>query len=196
MSVSRLSGHFISVRNFGDPALVISYESTFIALYETHYDEVHAFCSRRVGWHDAGDVTAETFAVAWRRIADLPADQPRAWVFGVARSLIRNQWRSTARRRKLGQRVKHLRHASADEPEDIVIRKTVDAQVLEALGQLRRADREILQLAAWDELSGPEIAAVLGIALPAVQQRISRAKKRLARQLQSEPVSNISEEAR
>ena len=196
MSVSRLSGHLISVSNSGDPAQVTSHESTFIALYETHYDEVHAFCARRVGWHDAGDVTAEAFAVAWRRIADLPSDQPRAWVFGVARSIICNQWRSTARRRRLAERVKHLRHAPADEPEGIVIRKSVDAEVLEALGQMRGADREILQLAAWDELSGPEIAAVLGIALPAVQQRISRAKKRLARQLQSEPVSNISEEAR
>lgn len=172
-----------------------SHELTFIALYETHYDEVHAFCARRVGWHDAGDVTNETFAAAWRRIADLPSDQPRAWVFGVARYVMRNQWRSTARRRRLAERVKQLRNDPTRSPESIVIAKSVDAEVLEALGQLSAADQEILRLAAWEDLSGSEIADVLGLTLAAVQQRISRAKKRLARQLRPESISYVSEEA-
>lgn len=179
-----------------DPALVTSHESTFIALYETHYDEVHAFCARRVGWQHAGDVTAETFVVLWRRMADLPDDQPRAWVFGIARGVIRNQWRSTVRRGRLAERVKHIRHAVVDDPGSIIIRKSVDAEVVEALGQLTKADQEILQLAAWDELSGPEIAAVLGIELAAVQQRVSRAKKRLARQIASDGAGTLTEEAR
>lgn len=172
-----------------------SHESTFIALYETHYDEVHAFCARRVGWHDAGDATNEAFAVAWRRIADLPSDQPRAWVFGVVRHVLRNQWRSAARRRRLAERVKKVRDSPASGPESIVIGKSADAEVLEALGQLSDADQEILQLAAWDDLNGSEIAAVLGLSLSAVQQRISRAKKRLARQLGSETIAYMSKEA-
>ena len=48
-------------------------EKTFIDLYEMHYDEVHAFCARRVGWDAAADATADVFAVAWRRIDDVPA---------------------------------------------------------------------------------------------------------------------------
>ena len=173
-----------------------SRESTFIALYESHYDEVHAFCARRVGWHDAGDATADTFAVAWRRIDELPNEMTRAWVFGVARNIIRNQWRSNGRRQRLTERLKQIRDGNRLEPEGIVLRKSVDAAVLEALDKLRPADAEILRLAAWEELSGPEIAAILGISSDAVHQRLSRAKKRLAKHLEPEPTREIKEDAR
>lgn len=55
--------------------------------------------------------------------------------------------------------------------------------MIAALDQLRAADREIIQLALWDELPRAEIAATLGIGRDAVDQRLSRAKRRLARLL-------------
>ena len=64
-----------------------------------------------------------------------------------------------------------------------MVRRAEDEAVLVALSQLRGPDREILRLAAWEELTGPEIAIVLGISLSAVQQRLHRAKKRLAARL-------------
>ena len=44
------------------------------------------YAARRLGWHDAGDATAEVFAVAWRRMRSVP-DEPDAlpWLYGVAR---------------------------------------------------------------------------------------------------------------
>ena len=59
-----------------------------------------------------------------------------------------------------------------------MIRRTQDEAVLHALQKLRPNDQEILRLAAWEELSGPEIAATLGISLNAVHQRLARAKRR------------------
>lgn len=38
-------------------------------------------------------------------------------------------------------------------------------------------------LAAWEEMSGPEIAQTLGITVSAAEQRLHRAKKRYARVL-------------
>ena len=47
-------------------------------------------------------------------------------------------------------------------------------------------DQEIVQLAMWEELSASDIATVLGISRAAVDQRFTRAKKRLARQLEGD----------
>jgi RNA polymerase sigma-70 factor (ECF subfamily) len=42
---------------------------------------------------------AETFTVAWRRIADVPSGQDaRAWLYGVARRVLANHDRAIRRR--------------------------------------------------------------------------------------------------
>lgn len=160
-----------------------SNEKTFIDLYEMHYDEVHAFCARRVGWDSAADATAEVFAVAWRRIDEVPADRSRAWLYGVARRVVGNSWRSSSRRNRLAARVAGQAPRRPEVPEAVVVQRSVDDEVLRALAKLRTPDQEILRLAAWEELTGPEIAEVLGIGLNAAQQRLTRARRRLAKAL-------------
>ena len=62
----------------------------------------------------------------------------------------------------------------------MVQRAEYDA-VLEAASRLNVRDREVLNLAAWEGLPHSEIAEVLGCSIAAVDQRLHRAKKRLAR---------------
>ncbi len=162
-------------------------EATFVRLYDEHYDEVHAFCVRRVGRDDADDAAADVFAAAWRRIADVDPATARGWLFGVARRVVLNQWRSASRRRRLRSRIKGLGSGPATPPETIVVRRAEDEAVVDTLSQLRETDQEILRLAAWEELTGPEIAVALGISLSAAQQRLHRAKRRLAQRLAPEP---------
>ncbi|WP_308168081.1 sigma-70 region 4 domain-containing protein [Nonomuraea sp. NEAU-A123] len=52
-----------------------------------------------------------------------------------------------------------------------------------ALAALDPADRDVLALACWEELTGPQIAAVLGCSSTAARLRLYRARKRLARLL-------------
>jgi hypothetical protein len=63
--------------------------------------------SRCVRREDALDVTAETFLVAWRRRAEMPADpdEARALPFGVARLCLANLPRGDRRSQGLGQRL-------------------------------------------------------------------------------------------
>ncbi len=161
-------------------------ETAFVRLYDEHYDEVHAFCARRVGRSDADDVAAEVFSVAWRRIDEVDAASARAWLFGVARKVVLNQWRSTSRRSRLLDKARGTAVRRPDQPDTVVVRRAEDDEVLAVLATLRPADQEILRLAAWEELSGPEIAVALGISTAAVQQRLHRAKKRLAWRLGEE----------
>lgn len=117
----------------------------------------------------------------WRRIeeVDIPAD--RAWVFGIARNVIRNQWRASSRWGRLIRRAGATHVARPGEPEEIALSNDAGARAVEALRTLQTSDQEILIMSAWDDLSGPEIASILGISSNTVHQRLHRAKKRLAK---------------
>ena len=78
---------------------------------------VLAFVLRRVGWQAAAeDITADVFAVAWRRWDDVP-EVSRPWLFGVALKLIANHRRGEQRRTRLG--VKASAEARTDHSRDV-----------------------------------------------------------------------------
>ena len=51
--------------------------------------------------------------------------------------------------------------------------------ILDALQRLEHNDREILRLAAWEDLTAGEIAVVLGCTPNAASLRLSRARRKL-----------------
>ena len=65
--------------------------------------------------------------------------------------------------------------------------------VMAALGMLAESDREVLLLAAWEQLEPAEIATVLGITKTAARSRLHRARARLRDQLgdDAEPVAVV-----
>lgn len=78
----------------------------FSDMFEEHFDDLWRFARRRCNSSsDADDIVAETFAVAWRRRADVPVDATRLWLFGVARHVLNNQRRSSVRRDRLRLRL-------------------------------------------------------------------------------------------
>ena len=71
------------------------------------------------------------------------------------------------------------------DPETVVVRNTEYVDVLAAVNRLRLRDQEILRLAVWDELPHKDIATILGCSPHAVDQRLYRATRKLARELKS-----------
>lgn len=158
--------------------------AAFEALYSAHHRTVLAYCARRASRSDAWDAASEVFVVAWRRFGDVPeTDEARAWVLGVAYRTLANQRRSEQRRRRLIQRAARAGDDTAPLPDTQLIRNEEEAEIIAALSRLRPADREILRLTLWEELSPADIAVALSISRAAVDQRYSRAKRRLAREL-------------
>lgn len=161
-----------------------SAETRFEIMYQQYHNEVLAYCLRRVSRSDAEDVAAEVFAVAWRRIDQVPlGERALAWLFGVAQRVLANQWRSTRRYRRLLARIGGLGSPQPEVPETQVLRNHDEQQLLDALARLRWPDQEVLRLATWETLPHRDIAELLGCSEVAVGQRIARAKKRLAREL-------------
>jgi RNA polymerase sigma-70 factor, ECF subfamily len=158
-----------------------SAEQRFDELWRDHAPAVVRYARRHVLPDDVEDVVAETFVVAWRRLEEVPPFG-LPWLLGVARHVSANVRRGHRRRDALTGRV------GAQPPDDPVwpVGGSDDA-VTAALHRLSDADRELLTLLAWDELTHEEAAEALGCSRGALKVRLHRARRRFAALLDDAP---------
>ena len=149
----------------------MSDHAQFERLFREHVAAVRAYCARRDP-ELADDVVAETFAVCWRRLGDVPRDE-LPWLLGVARRTLANARRARGRQSALLARVTAVRTSGQTVAES-------DPRVAAALATLSDRDREILILVAWDGLDRAGIARVIGCTGPEVRLRLHRARRRFA----------------
>lgn len=158
------------------------YRDRFERCFRDHYAQVLAFAMRRVAGRDvAEDVTADAFAVAWRRRDRIP-EPALPWLYAIAANVIANQYRSTRRRRDLDTRLEHEAGivAPRSDPADSLDRRDAFAA---AFALLDEREREVLRLVAWDGLDTREAARVFGCSPGAFRVRLHRARRKLAKQL-------------
>ncbi|WP_445147882.1 RNA polymerase sigma factor [Baekduia sp. Peel2402] len=158
---------------------IVDDAARFERTFTENYGAIAAYLLRRcASREDAEDAATEVFAIAWRRIGELPASpEDRLWLFGVARRVLANQARAGRRRERLWRR---LADRSAAAPETS---SSASGAVAHALRALSADDRELLTLVAWDGLEVAEIARVLGVSAPVVSRRLYRARARFERAL-------------
>ncbi len=157
-------------------------ERRFRELWDAYGAHVYAYFRRRTD--DPGDCTADAFLVAWRRIDDVPeGDRALAWLYGVSRRVLANHRRGAGRFHKLKVKLAATPDTPEPDPATVVVRRAEDNELLRALRRLSEADQELLRLATWEELPHAEIGEQLGCTAHAVDQRLYRATRRLAREL-------------
>lgn len=154
---------------------------SFDAVFHEHFARVLAYSLRRVpSRHEADDVVAETFAIAWRRRDAMP-DPPLPWLYGVAAGVIRNQRRSSRRLARLRGKLR---------AEPIVLRPDLVDSIgerdafAEAFSQISEGQREVLRLVAWEGLDNRDAAAVLDCSETAFKVRLHRARRDLAKRME------------
>ena len=160
-------------------------ETRFRAVFELAYAPLCRYARHRgLDGPDAEDLVAQALEIAWRRIDEVPDDDPLPWLYAVARNLWRNQARRDGRRRDLLARFRvPLPQEGGGDPA-AVDPAAVDPGVLRAaLASLSDNDQEVLRLVAWDGLTPGEHATVLRCSPVAARTRLHRARARLARQL-------------
>ena len=133
-----------------------------------HFDPLVSYAARR-GSSDPEGIAAETMAIAWRRLSSVPDDDPRPWLFVTARNLLMAEWRRRRPHAPLDEATADPRHPPAAE--------TADPLVTSALRRLSPAEREVLLLVAWDDLTPAQGAAALGITAVAFRVRLLRARR-------------------
>jgi RNA polymerase sigma factor (sigma-70 family) len=168
-------------------------DDAFRRLYADNFSAILRYALRRVGsLDDAADLVAETFMVAWRRRTEMPAgDEARLWLYGVARLVLANHHRGEQRRHQLGGKLRlELReHLISHDPTSELVEVRA---VREVMAGLERADREVLELAVWEQLAPREIAVALGLSSQVVRARLSRARTRMRSLLEQSSYGHIS----
>lgn len=159
--------------------------TSFDDTFEAEFEPLHGYIARRLGFSAADDLTAETFAVAFRRWGDFDSSRPvRPWLYGIASNLIRHRWREERRMLRAYARTgADPVLAGEDVSLDRLAAQAERAMLAAALADLRREEREVLLLHAWVELSDAEIAESLSLPLGTVKSRLSRAREHLRNRL-------------
>lgn len=160
----------------------------FIRLYERDCEAVLIFFARRtLDVEIALDLTAETFAQAWRGWLAVRTESPqqvRGWLFTIARrQLSRYLRRGRVERsavRELGLRLPTLAEDDIAEIERAAGLATLRSALESELRNLSVGQREALQLRVVEELPYVEVARRLGISEPTARARVSRGLRALA----------------
>jgi len=141
------------------------------------------YFSRRVDTgDDAADLLSETFLVAWRQSAKVPAaeDEARMWMFGVARRVLANWKRGRRRRIALTD---SLKESIARSPSNFDVPDDKSADVRAAVHALPASQRELIMLVYWDGFSIVEAGNILGLSESTARGRYQRARQRLSETL-------------
>jgi RNA polymerase sigma-70 factor, ECF subfamily len=150
-----------------------------------HLGQVAAYARRR-GALDPDGIAAEAMTIAWRRLGQVPRDDPRPWLLGVARNLVRAERRAHP--------ATPPESLDGVDVEDLGPPPTVglelDPELEEALRALSESDREALLLIACDDLTPAMAAASLGISQTAFRVRLHRARRRLSGHLANRPAAH------
>src|ERR1700733_4913470 len=150
--------------------------SDFARVYEEHVWRVYGFLAYRL--RDRGqaeDLTQATFERAlraWSRYDRRRASES-TWLLAIARNLLIDHHRRD--RSNLTDPIEdHLGPVVAG-PEE----HHASAELVSALARLSDRDREVVALRFGGDMTGPEIAYLLGLSLANVQQILSRSLRKL-----------------
>jgi RNA polymerase sigma-70 factor (ECF subfamily) len=146
-----------------------------VAAWSSHMPELRGYLRHRSGFDDeADDLLQEVFIKALRQdILFCAIENPRAWLFQVARNALADRLRCARE------------HISL--PEDVPAQVADERPVVDDLSQclprvlteLSEADRLAITLCDINGYSQQELADRLGISLPGAKSRIQRARQRL-----------------
>lgn len=160
----------------------------FIDLYERDAESVLVFLTRRtLDVEVAVDLTAETFAQAWRgwsRVRTDSREEVRGWLFTIARRQLGHYFRRGRVERRalerLGVAVPIVHEDDLLEIERAAGLSTLRSTLAAELAKLSGDQRDALRLRIVQELPYEEVARRLGTSEPTARARVSRGLRALA----------------
>lgn len=158
----------------------VDHGATLLAIYDDAVGEVFTYLRARCGARAlAEDLTADTFLAAVGQIQRGRVDEVTvAWLIGIARHKLLDEWRRTARRPRTDPLdVDDTRGPTRAEPDvwDAVIDHHLVGEVMAELGPHHRS---ALSLRYFDGLAVPDVAAHLGRTVEATETLLVRARRR------------------
>jgi RNA polymerase sigma factor (sigma-70 family) len=172
----------------------------FAEIFHRHWDEIYRYAARRLGPEAAEDVGAETFTVAFRNRGRYDTDRTdaRPWLYGIATNLIRQHHRAERRRHESHARTDAdwVSASFAEVSDARVTAELLGPRIASALAGLPAADRDLLLLIAWADLTYEEAAEALQVPLGTVRSRLHRVRKKIRRAFGDVDPARFQEENR
>lgn len=168
-------------------------------MFREHHDAIWSFIQRLAGSTAADDLAGEVFCIAVDRLAtfDGARGSQRAWLYGIAANLVRGRARNYERRQRATARVFERSSPNDVGPSATLLeqelRSETSAAIRTAVAALPAEQREVLVLAAWEELPYAEIAGILDVPIGTVRSRLSRARTAVANFIAQETPELITE---
>ena len=157
--------------------------AVFGAIFDRHFDPIHAYLQRQLGPDLADELASQTFLVAFdiRESFDLSrASTARPWLFGIATNLVRRHFRDVQRQFRAYAKTGVDPVLDAfDGAEERADARRAGRELTRVLADLPREELETLLLYAWADLTYPEIAETLEIPVGTVRSRLNRARRRV-----------------
>lgn len=158
-------------------------------IYRAHVQDVGRWAERMAGpGFDVPDLVSEVFEIAQRRLPSFRGDSSlKTWLWGITEKVVRHRRRKDRLRHWLWPSAKDpARHlpAGGQNQHERLEEKERHARVYQVLDRLSERDRQILILFELEELSGAEIASLLGITVDNVWLRMHRARARFLKVFQ------------
>jgi RNA polymerase sigma factor (sigma-70 family) len=170
----------------------------FADVFDRYYRAIHGYVSRRLGPALADDLASETFLIAFdrRRTYDLAYPDARPWLYGIASNLVSRQRRAEQRRYRALARAaaSGVDESHAERVVGRVAAGAERARLAAALLEIAPADREVLLLVAWGELSLGEAARALGVPAGTARSRLHRARQKTRAALAATDSSSSTED--
>ncbi len=145
-------------------------KSDIETFYRLHAGQVHSYlvslCRDRAL---AEDLMQDTFIKATRALGGYRGGSPKAWLFAIARTVFLDDLRRQAKRPSPSEEIEVASPPDHDPVEQDAIER--------ALGSLPERQRSALILADRIGMSGPELAATLGISEGASRVLVHRARQ-------------------
>jgi RNA polymerase sigma-70 factor (ECF subfamily) len=148
----------------------------FAEVARRHEVAVHGYLARRAGRQAADDLLAEVWlrAFAARGGYDARHGDARPWLYGIARNVLREHWRSS--RDEEPAALGELRVDPWDGVDERLDSASQARALMAAVRALPAAEREVLLLVAWEQLAPAEAAKVLGVPQGTARSRLHRAR--------------------
>jgi RNA polymerase sigma-70 factor (ECF subfamily) len=124
------------------------------------------------------DILQETFIVAHRKRAEYDGRAaPSTWLYGIAKRLCMRYGRGNRRFRVFQGKLAQEDHGAPTRPDEELEREQAVAAVHDVLARLSFKRREVFVLYELEQLTGAEIAELLGVPEGTVWTRLHQARK-------------------
>lgn len=182
-----------SAQPTSDAALIAAVAGGSVSALETLYQRYgHALLAYLIGQIGertlAEEVLQDVMLAVWQGAGNFRKESSvHTWLLAITR---RQAIRARQRQRPEAEPIADDLRAESEPLLEILERQALHTQVRTVLDQLPDNQRETLELIFFHELTAPEVAAVMNVAIGTVKSRLYRAKSLLEKLLRLQEVDH------